>query len=123
MQGVVAAPVAAKSVVAETALRVNAAALEFLTVTVFATLVVPAAWVGNVSVAGLKVSGEVAPPLPVPESWISCGEYEVPFVTSVRPTLYAIMNGPKPGYDVVRVVPLERASWQASRAVYILRRR
>jgi hypothetical protein len=33
------------------------------------------------------------------------------------------MNGPKPGYDVVRVVPLERASWQASRAVYILRRR
>jgi hypothetical protein len=49
--------------------------------------------------------------------------YEVPFVTSVRPTRYAIMNGPKPGYDVVRVVPLERASWQASRAVYILRRR
>jgi len=93
VQGVVAAPVAAKSVVAETALRVNAAALEFLTVTVFATLVVPAAWVGNVSVAGLKVSGEVAPPLPVPESWISCGEYEVPFVTAIAPLKLPFAEG------------------------------
>jgi hypothetical protein len=46
----------------------------------------------------------------------------VPFVTSVRPTQYAIMNRPMPGFDVVRVVPLERASWQTTRAVYVLRR-
>jgi Dolichyl-phosphate-mannose-protein mannosyltransferase len=49
--------------------------------------------------------------------------YDVPFVTSDRPTEYAIMNRPLPGFDVVRVVPLERASWQTTRAVYVLRRR
>jgi hypothetical protein len=49
--------------------------------------------------------------------------YDVPFVTSDRPTEYVIMNRPLPGFDVVRVVPLERASWQATRAVYVLRRR
>jgi hypothetical protein len=49
--------------------------------------------------------------------------YDVPFVTSDRATRYAIMNRPLPGFDVVRVVPLERASWQATRAVYVLRRR
>jgi hypothetical protein len=48
--------------------------------------------------------------------------YDVPFVTSIRPTQYAIMNRPLPGYDVVRMVPLERASWQTTRAVYVLRR-
>jgi hypothetical protein len=49
--------------------------------------------------------------------------YDVPMVTSDRPTRYAIMNRPLPGFDVVRVVPLEHASWQATRAVYVLRRR
>jgi hypothetical protein len=49
--------------------------------------------------------------------------YDVPFVTSARPTTYAIMNRPLPGFDVVRVVPLARASWQTTRAVYVLRRR
>jgi hypothetical protein len=49
--------------------------------------------------------------------------YDVPFVTSDRPTEYAIMNRPMPGFDVVRVVTLERASWQTTRAVYVLRRR
>ena len=49
--------------------------------------------------------------------------YDVPFVTSDRPTRYAIMNRPLPGFDVVRVVPLERASWQTTRAVYVLRQR
>ena len=49
--------------------------------------------------------------------------YDVPFVTSDRPTRYAIMNRPLPGFEVVRVVPLERASWQTTRAVYVLRRR
>jgi hypothetical protein len=48
--------------------------------------------------------------------------YDVPFVTSARPTQYAIMNRPLPGFDIVRVVPLERASWQTTRAVYVLRR-
>jgi hypothetical protein len=49
--------------------------------------------------------------------------YDVPFVTSDRPTEFAIMNRPLPGFDVVRVVPLERASWQTTRAVYVLKRR
>jgi len=48
--------------------------------------------------------------------------YDVPFVTSDRPTQYAIMNRPLPGFDIVRVVPLDRASWQTTHAVYVLRR-
>ena len=74
VQGVVAARVAAKSVVAANALRVSAVALEFLTVTVLVALVVPTACAGKVSVVGLNVRGAGAPPLPVPESGMSCGE-------------------------------------------------
>ena len=49
--------------------------------------------------------------------------YDVPFVTSDRPTRYSIANGPTPGSDVVRVIPLDRATWQASRVLYVVRRR
>jgi hypothetical protein len=49
-------------------------------------------------------------------------EYDVPFVTSNRATHYSITNSPLPHAEVIRIVPLERASWQATRAVYVVRR-
>jgi len=48
--------------------------------------------------------------------------YDVPFVTSNRATHYSITNSPLPHSEVIRIVPLERASWQATRAVYVVRR-
>ena len=48
---------------------------------------------------------------------------DVPFVTSETVPRFRIVNRPLPEYDVVRVVPLERATWQATRAVYVLRHR
>ena len=48
--------------------------------------------------------------------------YDVPFVTSETSPRYSIANAPLPQTDVIRVVPLEDASWQASRAVYVVRR-
>jgi hypothetical protein len=49
-------------------------------------------------------------------------EYDVPFVTSARPTHYSITNSPLPHSEIVRVVPLAHAWWQATRAVYVVRR-
>jgi len=49
--------------------------------------------------------------------------YDVPFVTSDRPTRYSVVNGPMPDSDVIGVIPLDRASWQASRTLYLIRRR
>jgi hypothetical protein len=49
-------------------------------------------------------------------------ESDVPFVTSNRPTHYSITNSPLPQSEVLRIVPLERASWQATRVVYVVRR-
>ncbi len=48
--------------------------------------------------------------------------YDVPFVTSNRATHYSITNSPLPHSEVIRIVPLERSSWQATRAVYVVRR-
>ena len=48
---------------------------------------------------------------------------DVPFVTSDAPTLYAIANSPQPRYDVVDVLPLEQATWQATRQLYLLKRK
>lgn len=47
---------------------------------------------------------------------------DVPFVTSDAPTPYAIANSPQPGYDVVEVVPLNDATWQATNRLYVLKR-
>jgi len=49
--------------------------------------------------------------------------YEVPFVTSDRPTHYSITNSPLPDSEILRIVPLERASWQSTHALYLVRRR
>ena len=50
-------------------------------------------------------------------------QYDVPFVTSGGSAPYVIANHPMPGTDVIRVVPLPRATWQASRELYVLKRR
>jgi len=48
--------------------------------------------------------------------------YDVPFVTSNRSARYVIVSHPPPGSDVVRVVPLPRATWQATRELYVVKR-
>jgi hypothetical protein len=48
--------------------------------------------------------------------------YDVPFVTSNRPTEYSVVNGMLPGGELLKVIPLERATWQASRVLYLIRR-
>jgi len=50
-------------------------------------------------------------------------EYGVPFVTSKTPTSYAIASVLLPDHDVVRVLPLPHAWWQATDRIYVLRRR
>jgi Dolichyl-phosphate-mannose-protein mannosyltransferase len=50
-------------------------------------------------------------------------EYGVPFVTSKTPTAYAISSVLLPDHDVVRVLPLPHAWWQATDRIYVLRRR
>ena len=49
--------------------------------------------------------------------------YEVPLVTSDRPTHYSIANSPLPDSETVRIVPLARATWQSTHALYLVRRR
>jgi len=46
--------------------------------------------------------------------------FQVPYVTSDGPTHYSITNSPPPNSEVLRVVPLERASWQSTRALYLV---
>jgi hypothetical protein len=50
-------------------------------------------------------------------------QFDVPFVTSNRPTHYSITNSPLPHSEVLRTVPLKHASWQATRVVYVVLRR
>jgi hypothetical protein len=48
----------------------------------------------------------------------------VPFVTGDnRHTMYTLMSHPTPEVDVVRVVPVPQATWQASRELYLVKRR
>src|SRR5579864_1091935 len=81
-------PAAANSPLAVIVFRVTVFALTFFTVTVLAALVVPTASRANVMVAGVKVSGGVVPPEPVPESATSWVLNEVLSLT-VRPPLIA----------------------------------
>ena len=46
--------------------------------------------------------------------------YQVPFVTSDGPTHYSITNSPLPNSDILRIMPLERASWQSTRVLYLV---
>jgi len=46
---------------------------------------------------------------------------DVSFVTSDVPSPYSIANSPQPGYDVVEIVPLPEATWQATKQLYVLK--
>ena len=48
--------------------------------------------------------------------------YDVPFVTGGQTTKFAIMSHPVPGTEVLRVVPLPRATWQATRELFVVKR-
>jgi hypothetical protein len=48
--------------------------------------------------------------------------FDVPFVTSNRATQFSIVNSPLPHSEVLRIVPLERSWWQATHAIYVVRR-
>ena len=48
---------------------------------------------------------------------------DVPFVTSDVPSRYAIANSPQPGYEVVEIVPLPEATWQATKQLYVLKQK
>jgi hypothetical protein len=61
--------------------------LTFLTVTVLAALVVPWSCAAKVRVAGVKESGVVPPPVPVPENGTICGEYSPPGVIATAPLI------------------------------------
>jgi len=87
VHGAAPLPMAAKSPLDVMVLIVSAVALAFLTVTLFAALVVPAVWLAKVIVAGVNVSGGVDPPVPVPVSAISCGESDVPFPMVTAPLI------------------------------------
>ena len=47
---------------------------------------------------------------------------DVPFVNSSQATHYSITNSPLPKSQILRIVPLDQASWQATRVLYVLRR-
>ena len=47
---------------------------------------------------------------------------DVPFVTSASHPPYAVVSHPPPGVTVLRVIPLPRATWQASRELYVVKR-
>ena len=48
--------------------------------------------------------------------------YDVPFVTGGRSTKFAIMSHPVPGTEVLRIVALPCATWQATRELYVVKR-
>ena len=48
--------------------------------------------------------------------------YDVPFVTSDQTVEYTVMSHPPPGSHVVRVVPLPRATWQATHELYLVKK-
>jgi hypothetical protein len=50
-------------------------------------------------------------------------QWDVPFVTSKTPTTYAVGSVRLPDHDVLRVLPLPHAWWQATDRLYVLRRR
>ena len=47
---------------------------------------------------------------------------DVPFVTSSQPTHYSITNSPLPKSQILRIVPLDQSSWQATHVLYVVRR-
>jgi hypothetical protein len=73
LHGVVPLPTALKSPLDAIEEMVTVLALVFCTETVFPALVVPTPWLGNANDGGVNFNGAVAPPVPMPESFISSG--------------------------------------------------
>ena len=48
--------------------------------------------------------------------------YDVPFVTSKATLRYALTNTPGPDDEVIRAIPLEEVTWQATRTLFVVRR-
>src|SRR5580658_8724724 len=85
VHGVAPLPLAENSPLAAIELSVSALALVFFTVTAFAALVVPTT-AARLRLVGVKVSGAVLPPDPVPVSATSCGLKDVPSVSVTAPS-------------------------------------
>ncbi len=45
---------------------------------------------------------------------------DVPYVTSRRTTRFSIANAPPPGSEILRVIPLPGATWQAGKKIYVV---
>ena len=113
VHGFVPVAVAAKSPVVEIAVKVSELVLLFLTVSDFAALVVPTAWVAKVSVVGVNVSGAVPPPEPVPERPTSCGENPAVSVIVTAPLMLPLAVG-------VNVTAMLHFAFEASEAPQVV---
>jgi len=82
-QGVAPLPTAENVALPAIELIVTALALLLVTVTVLAALMAPMPVFANFAVVGLKVRGDVGPPVPVPERPTTCG-LSAPFVVIAR---------------------------------------
>lgn len=65
----------------------------FLTVTIFAALVVPTVWAANVSLAGVTVTMTVPAEAPVPERLTVCGEFVAWSVIKIEPVRVPVVVG------------------------------
>lgn len=115
-QGVVPDPATANSPLAARDVSVTALVLVFFTVTVLPALLVPTAWLVKVRLAGVKESGGVLPPEPVPDRVTSCVLNDVPSVMAMAPftvpaavgvNVTAILHLALDASDPVQVVPVE----------------
>src|SRR5450755_791233 len=86
-------PVALKSPLADTEEIVNEVLPLFFTVTVVGALVVPTAWLGNVTLAGVNFNGAVEPPVPLPVNMASCGLKAASSVMVSTPLIVAVASG------------------------------
>jgi len=112
-QGFDPLPVAEKSPLVAMVVRVKELLLLFLTVRDFAGLVVPTACLVNIKVGGVKVSGAVPPPEPVPESPTSCGENPVASVMVTAPLMLPLAVG-------VKVAAILHLAFDASEAPQVV---
>src|ERR1022692_1884904 len=86
-------PVAVKSPLPDTEETVNEILPLFFTVTVVGALVVPTAWLGNVTLAGVNFNGAVEPPVPLPVNMASCGLKAASSVMVSTPLIVAVASG------------------------------
>ena len=103
--GVVPPATAAKSPLAPKESDVLAAVPVFLTVTIFAALVVPTVCAANVSLAGVTVTITVPSEAPVPDRLTVCGEFVAWSVIAIEPVRVPVVVGVNVTFTV-QVPPL-----------------